>query len=95
MNLFLRNTDAIEKLPRDRVRLHVCWGNSESPHDSDVALADILPKFADMQVQVTPDGSITDLRPAKEPITIRNLVTHTSGLGYTIIQRGPIKEAME
>jgi 5-methyltetrahydropteroyltriglutamate--homocysteine methyltransferase len=25
------------------VRLHVCWGNSESPHDSDVALADILP----------------------------------------------------
>jgi 5-methyltetrahydropteroyltriglutamate--homocysteine methyltransferase len=23
--------------------LHVCWGNSESPHDSDVALADILP----------------------------------------------------
>ena len=28
---------------RDRVRLHVCWGNSESPHDSDVPLADILP----------------------------------------------------
>ncbi len=61
----------------------------------DQPLADILPKFADMQVQVTPDGSITDLRPAKKPITIRNLVTHTSGLGYTIIQRGPIKEAME
>jgi len=30
-------------VPRDRVRLHVCWGNSESPHDSDVALDDILP----------------------------------------------------
>ena len=30
-------------VPRDRVRLHVCWGNSESPHDSDVPLADILP----------------------------------------------------
>jgi len=35
--------DALANVPRDRVRLHVCWGNSESPHDSDVALADILP----------------------------------------------------
>jgi 5-methyltetrahydropteroyltriglutamate--homocysteine methyltransferase len=35
--------EALTKVPRDRVRLHVCWGNSESPHDSDVALADILP----------------------------------------------------
>jgi 5-methyltetrahydropteroyltriglutamate--homocysteine methyltransferase len=34
---------AIAGLPRDRVRLHVCWGNSESPHDSDVPLEDILP----------------------------------------------------
>jgi 5-methyltetrahydropteroyltriglutamate--homocysteine methyltransferase len=34
---------ALAKVPRDRVRLHVCWGNSESPHDCDVPLADILP----------------------------------------------------
>jgi 5-methyltetrahydropteroyltriglutamate--homocysteine methyltransferase len=34
---------ALENVPRDRVRLHVCWGNAESPHDSDVPLADILP----------------------------------------------------
>jgi 5-methyltetrahydropteroyltriglutamate--homocysteine methyltransferase len=34
---------AIEGIPRERVRLHVCWGNSESPHDSDVPLEDILP----------------------------------------------------
>ena len=34
---------ALVNVPRDRVRLHVCWGNSESPHDSDVPLADILP----------------------------------------------------
>jgi 5-methyltetrahydropteroyltriglutamate--homocysteine methyltransferase len=33
---------AIEGIPRERVRLHVCWGNSESPHDSDVPLEDIL-----------------------------------------------------
>ena len=25
------------------MRLHVCWGNSESPHDCDVPLGDILP----------------------------------------------------
>jgi CubicO group peptidase (beta-lactamase class C family) len=59
----------------------------------DQPLGDILPKFARMQVQVTPDGSITDLRPAKTPITIRHLLTHTSGLGYSIIQKGPIRDA--
>ncbi len=61
----------------------------------DTPLADILPKYAKMQVQVTPDGSITDLRPAKTPITIRHLLTHTSGLGYSIIQTGPLKAAYE
>ena len=34
---------AIAGIPRDRVRLHVCWGNSETPHDCDVPLQDILP----------------------------------------------------
>ncbi len=59
----------------------------------DQPLADVLPKFAKMQVQVTPDGSITDLKPAKTQITIRQLLTHTAGLGYSIIQKGPIKDA--
>ena len=34
---------ALRNVPRDRVRLHVCWGNYEGPHDLDVPLADILP----------------------------------------------------
>jgi len=34
---------AIVNVPRDRVRLHVCWGNYEAPHDRDVALEDIMP----------------------------------------------------
>jgi 5-methyltetrahydropteroyltriglutamate--homocysteine methyltransferase len=34
---------AIANVPRDRVRLHVCWGNYEGPHDRDVPLEDILP----------------------------------------------------
>ncbi len=59
----------------------------------DQPLSDILPKFAKMRVQVTPDGSITDLRPAKTPITIRMLLTHSAGLGYSIIQKGAIRDA--
>lgn len=34
---------AIEKIPPDRVRLHVCWGNYEGPHNHDVPLEAILP----------------------------------------------------
>ena len=59
----------------------------------DQPLADILPQFARMQVQVTPDGSLTDVRPAKTAITIRHLLTHTAGLGYIIVQRGPLQKA--
>jgi 5-methyltetrahydropteroyltriglutamate--homocysteine methyltransferase len=33
----------IEGIPRDRVRLHVCWGNNDGPHVYDVAMAAILP----------------------------------------------------
>ncbi len=34
---------ALAGLPRDRARLHVCWGNYEGPHDCDVPLEDLLP----------------------------------------------------
>ena len=34
---------ALEGIPRDRVRLHCCWGNWEGPHIHDIALAPILP----------------------------------------------------
>jgi CubicO group peptidase (beta-lactamase class C family) len=59
----------------------------------DQPIADLLPAFGKMMVQGTPDGSITDLRPAKAQITVRHLMTHTAGLGYSIIQNGPIKDA--
>ena len=32
---------ALQGLPRDRIRLHVCWGNYEGAHDADVPLEDI------------------------------------------------------
>ena len=61
----------------------------------DQPLHEILPEFRTMQVQKTYDGSITDLEPANTAITIRHLLTHTAGLGYGIVQTGPIKEAYE
>lgn len=37
---------ALTGIPREQVRLHVCWGNYEGPHDSDVPLADIWPEVS-------------------------------------------------
>ncbi|MBV9538928.1 MAG: cobalamin-independent methionine synthase II family protein [Acidisphaera sp.] len=34
---------ALAGLPRERVRVHLCWGNYEGPHTHDVPLARILP----------------------------------------------------
>ena len=34
---------ALVNIPAERVRLHVCWGNYEGPHDCDVPLDEILP----------------------------------------------------
>jgi 5-methyltetrahydropteroyltriglutamate--homocysteine methyltransferase len=33
---------ALDGIPSDRVRLHVCWGNGEWPHVRDVPLAEII-----------------------------------------------------
>ncbi len=41
---------AIANIPRDRVRLHVCWGNYDGPHHHDVALVDILPGLYEAKV---------------------------------------------
>jgi len=36
---------ATQGIPRDRWRLHICWGNYEGPHTYDIALAKLLPVF--------------------------------------------------
>jgi 5-methyltetrahydropteroyltriglutamate--homocysteine methyltransferase len=33
---------AIEKLPEDRIRYHICWGSFNTPHVTDVPLKDIV-----------------------------------------------------
>ena len=42
MHVAALNT-ALEGIPRDRVRLHCCWGNWDGPHIFDVPLSLILP----------------------------------------------------
>lgn len=37
---------ALDGIPREQVRLHVCWGNYEGPHDCDVPLEEIWPDIA-------------------------------------------------
>jgi 5-methyltetrahydropteroyltriglutamate--homocysteine methyltransferase len=41
---------ALEGIPAERVRLHVCWGNWEGPHVHDVAMEVILPALYQAKV---------------------------------------------
>lgn len=34
---------ALHGLPRDRIRLHICWGNYEGPHVCDIDMASVFP----------------------------------------------------
>ena len=56
----------------------------------DQPVSDFIPAFKSMRVQLNPDT--LDSRPAAREITIRNLLTHTAGLGYNIITKGPLLE---
>jgi 5-methyltetrahydropteroyltriglutamate--homocysteine methyltransferase len=35
--------EAVANIPRERVRLHLCWGNYDGPHTHDVPLEPLLP----------------------------------------------------
>ncbi len=60
----------------------------------DQPISDFFPGFAHMRVLTSPDTSL-DSVPAKAPITVRNLLTHTAGLGYNIITKGPLLKEYE
>ena len=42
--------EALADIPADRVRLHVCWGNSDRPHCYDVELEPLLPLLYEAHV---------------------------------------------
>ncbi len=48
----------------------------------DDPLADYIPAFADMAVYAGGEGGTMRTEPAKRPVTIHHLLTHTSGLTY-------------
>jgi len=41
---------ALKNIPRAKVRLHVCWGNYEGPHDCDVELKELMPVLRQLNV---------------------------------------------
>lgn len=53
----------------------------------DQPISDFIPEFGEMRVLTNPKDS-EDSVPAKTAITIRHLLTHTAGFGYSIIDTG-------
>lgn len=53
-----------------------------------------IPAFARMRVLTSPDTSLASV-PATRPITIRHLLTHTAGLSYSIVAKGPLLREYE
>ena len=49
-----------------------------------------LPEFADMQVYKTGDVATMQTEPARNPMQIKHLLTHTSGLTYDFLQMHPV-----
>ncbi len=59
----------------------------------DQPLGEIIPSFAAPRVLVDPAGSLDNTVAAERPITIRQLLTHTSGIGYIVNAEGPLLKA--
>jgi CubicO group peptidase (beta-lactamase class C family) len=60
----------------------------------DAPVATYLPAFAHMRVLDDPTRSLAS-HPAARPITVRELLTHTAGLGYSIIPTGVLPHEYE
>jgi len=66
--------------PITAVTLMTFWEQAKFHLDDPVSM--FLPAFKDMRVLRTPSSTFDDTVPAERPITVRHLLTHTSGLSY-------------
>lgn len=60
----------------------------------DQPISDFFPAYKSMKVLTDPDNSLA-ARPAVREITVRHLLTHTAGLGYNIVTKGPLLKEYE
>jgi 5-methyltetrahydropteroyltriglutamate--homocysteine methyltransferase len=71
---------ALGSLPRDRVRLHVCWGNYDGPHCFDVPLSDMVATYARAEVGAV----VLSLANARHAHEYRLLPALPSGFGVVV-----------
>ncbi len=57
----------------------------------DQPISDIMPEFKTMRVLIDPAKGL-ESRPTDKPILVRNLLTHTAGLSYSIVGNGPLEK---
>ena len=57
----------------------------------DDPVAKFIPEFADQKVGVENNGKL-DLVPLQRPITIQDLLRHTSGITYEHTGNGPVQQ---
>jgi CubicO group peptidase (beta-lactamase class C family) len=60
----------------------------------DQPISDFFPAFRSMTVLTDPENSLAS-RPAARAITVRHLLTHTAGLGYSVVTKGPLLREYE
>ena len=58
----------------------------------DTPIGELVPEMANMTVAIDPANSL-EARPAREPIRVQHLLTHTSGLTYSFAGGGAVQAA--
>jgi len=90
MNLEALNT-ALEGLPEDRIRYHLCWGSWQGPHEGDLALRDIVDLMLNVRAQAysveaaTPRHSYEwriwqDVKLPDDKLLIPGVIAHTTAV---------------